>query len=404
MTQTVPRRLTVWVLGALTTLSPLAIDLYLPAFNEIARDFRVLPATIALTVSSYFIGSALGQIFYGPLLDRFGRKIPLYIGLAIFMLTSLGCMLSINRDMLVAFRFVQGLSGSVAWVAAIAMVRDFYPVEDAPRIFSLLVLILGVSPLLGPTIGGFIALHFSWRVLFLTLVLIALFLMLLVRFFLIGAKAADKEVSIRVKAMVVTYKAILKFKGFHTYAFAGAFSFSTLFVYVAASPIIFMQHYTLSPQAYSLIFALIAGGFLLASQLNVVLGKRIRPEKVFRVTLLIQLISSALFLSAALVGFLNVYSTFFFLFVCLSCIGMSNPNASALALAPFSRHVGSASALLGFVQTGISALVSVAVAPLGTYGLSAIVSLFFVTTLIAVVILFWAGRRSPNSHSMVLVG
>ncbi|HRP70371.1 MAG TPA: hypothetical protein PLY93_12630, partial [Turneriella sp.] len=274
----------------------------------------------------------------------------------------------------------------------------------APRIFSLLVLILGVSPLLGPTIGGFIALHFSWRVLFLTLVLIALFLMLLVRFFLIGAKAADKEVSIRVKAMVVTYKAILKFKGFHTYAFAGAFSFSTLFVYVAASPIIFMQHYTLSPQAYSLIFALIAGGFLLASQLNVVLGKRIRPEKVFRVTLLIQLISSALFLSAALVGFLNVYSTFFFLFVCLSCIGMSNPNASALALAPFSRHVGSASALLGFVQTGISALVSVAVAPLGPYGLSAIVSLFFVTTLIAVVILFWAGRRSPNSHSMVLVG
>ena len=146
----------VWILGGLATVTPFAIDLYLPAFSQIASDFKTTTATVSLSVSSYFIGMALGQILYGPLLDRYGRKRPLYAGLIIFILASTGCMFSKSVNELVAFRFFQALGGSVAWVAAVAMVRDFFPVKESVRVFSLLVLIIGVSPLLAPTLGGLI--------------------------------------------------------------------------------------------------------------------------------------------------------------------------------------------------------------------------------------------------------
>ena len=200
----------VWILGSLSTITPFAIDLYLPAFAQLAKDFGTNTATISLSVSSYFIGMAIGQILYGPFLDRFGRKPPLYVGLSIFVLASFGCTLSWDVTSLVTFRFLQALGGSVAWVGAVAMVRDFFPVEASARIYSLLFLIIGVSPLLAPTIGGLIVTSLGWQAIFIFLVVITVIIVLLVIFFLPEGHIPDPTISIKLGPMVSTFFDILK--------------------------------------------------------------------------------------------------------------------------------------------------------------------------------------------------
>src|SRR5580698_1859694 len=167
------RFLIILILGSLSTISPFAIDMYLPAFPEIAGALHTSTARIALSVSSYFAGLAFGQLLYGPLLDRFGRKLPLYAGLILFMISSLLCLRSRTVEWLVAMRFVQALGGCAAQVASMAMVRDFFPVHETAKIISLLILILGVSPLLAPTVGGFVAAHLGWQWVFIVLAAVA---------------------------------------------------------------------------------------------------------------------------------------------------------------------------------------------------------------------------------------
>src|SRR5271154_3260898 len=155
MPQTQNRYLIIIILGALSTISPFAIDMYLPAFPEIATAFNTTTARISLSIASYFAGTAAGQLFYGPLLDRFGRKLPLYAGLVLFIAASIACLCSRSVEWLVAMRFVQALGGCAAQVAAMAMVRDFFPAHETAKIISLLILILSVSPLLAPSVGVF---------------------------------------------------------------------------------------------------------------------------------------------------------------------------------------------------------------------------------------------------------
>ena len=164
-----PRPRDFWLilmLGALCTLTPFAVDLYLPAFSQIAEALKTTPARIAFSLSSYFVGLAAGQLLYGPLLDRFGRRPPLLIGLSVFIAASAACMFADSVEALIVFRFFQALGGCVAQVASMAMVRDFFPVKDAARIFSMLVLMIGLSPLLAPTIGGWISASFAWQMIF----------------------------------------------------------------------------------------------------------------------------------------------------------------------------------------------------------------------------------------------
>src|SRR5215469_10568895 len=156
MPQTRSKFVIILILGALSTVSPFSIDMYLPAFPQIARDLGTTPAEISLSVSGYFVGLALGQLFYGPLLDRFGRKKPIYAGLSLFILSSIGCATARSPDVFIAFRLLQALGGCVAQVGAITMVRDFFPVEESAKIISLLILVLRVSPLFAPTVGGFV--------------------------------------------------------------------------------------------------------------------------------------------------------------------------------------------------------------------------------------------------------
>lgn len=388
------------ILGALSTVTPFTIDMYLPAFSEIADDFNTSTAQVALSVTSYFIGLALGQIIYGPLLDRFGRKPPLYVGLTLYIIMTIGCTQATSIESLVVLRFIQALGGCVAWVAALSMVRDFFPISQSARIFSLLILVIGLSPLLAPTIGGFIAEALGWRMVFLVLAVLTVLIMLVVIFFLPEGHQPDKTISLRAKPMILNFYSILRNPQFYTYALAGAFSFSTLFTYVAGSPVIFMEIFHVSPQAYGGIFALLSVGFVGGSQLNIYINKRYSSEQIFSVALATLVITSIVFLVGSFNDWYGLEATIGLFFIALTCLGLTNPNANALGLAPFTRNIGSASALLSFLQIGIAGLSSAGVGIFNAANSVPVASIMTGTSIVAFCILV-VGRKKV-AKSLVL--
>lgn len=349
------------LLGALSTVSPFSIDMYLPAFAAIAKDLHSDTASVSLSVPAYFLGLAIGQLFYGPVLDRFGRKKPLLAGLVLYILACAGCMLSQSITMLIAFRFLQALGGCVAQVGAMTMVRDFFAAEESAKIYSLLVLMIGLSPLLAPTAGGFISTWLGWQAIFIFLGVIVAGILTLVMISLPEPHPPDPSVLLKWKPMLATYGRIVRHPAFRTYGFSSAFAFATLFIYVAGSPLIFMDRFHISPERYGLVFALLSVGFIGSNQLNVVLLKKWRSHEIYPAALAYQLVVNLVFLAGVATGWFELPMTILFFFLSVSSIGFLSPNATALALEPFSKEAGSASALLGFVQMGLGGLASAGV-------------------------------------------
>jgi len=388
------------LLGALSVISPFAIDMYLPAFGMVAADFDVPSTTISLTLSSYFIGLALGQIFYGPLLDRFGRKKPLYAGLALFVAASVGCAFAPNIYALIALRFLQALGGCVAQVASIAMVRDFFPAKESARILSLLFLFIALSPLLAPTTGGLLALWLGWRTVFLLMAAIVAVILAAVYTLLPEGHTPDRSISLRAGPICREYLTILRHPKFITYALSGAFSFAGLFTYVAGSPIIFMEGFGLSGHMYSAIFAGLAVGFIGGSQLNVALLRRYESEVLFLRVLVLQAATGTLFTLGAWAGLWGLAETLVLFFLFLSCVGLTYPNAAALALSPFSRNAGSASALLGFLQLGVGSLISTGISLTPPENSFPIIAICGVTSLMGLCILLAGRSRAEASGNL----
>lgn len=349
------------LLGALSVISPFSIDMYLPAFPQAAEEFGVSTSVMSLSLSSYFIGLALGQVFYGPLLDRFGRKRPLYAGLCLFILASLGCFFAPDIHALIAFRFLQALGGCVAQVACIAMVRDFFPVKESAKILSLLFLFIALSPLLAPSIGGAVLLFMGWRYVFLILAVIVAMICTLMIICLPEGHTPDPTISLKPRPIIEEYVAIFKHPYFRTYAVAGAFSFAGLFTYVAGSPIIFMQGFGLSANIFSAIFAALAVGFIGGSQLNVALLRRYDSATLFYRACTLQVVTGLIFMLGTYLGWYGLPGTLILFFIFLSCTGLTYPNAAALALSPFTKNAGSASALLGFMQLGVGSIISIGI-------------------------------------------
>ncbi|QDS91798.1 Bicyclomycin resistance protein [Roseimaritima multifibrata] len=382
------------LLGALSVVSPFAIDVYLPAFPELAAEFGVPSTTIALTLSSYFTGLALGQIIYGPLLDRFGRKKPLTFGLSLFVIASLGCAFAPNINALIGLRFIQGLGGCVAQVASIAMVRDFFPRNQAARVLSRLFLFIAVSPLLAPTIGSLIIQFAGWQSAFYALALIVAGILALVLTLLPEGHTPDPDIVLRPGPIFAEYWSIFRHPRFSTYAGAGAFSFAGLFTYVAGSPILFMDGFGVGGTTYSLIFAFLAAGFIGASQVNVLLLRRYSSEQLFRWFLTAQVAFALLFLAGSLAGILGLAGTLAMMLGFLGCIGITNPNAAALAIGPFSKNAGSASALLGFFQLGAGAIISTGISAASPEDQLPIIAIFGATSAIGLVILLQGQKRA----------
>ncbi|HEU5046212.1 MAG TPA: multidrug effflux MFS transporter [Rickettsiales bacterium] len=374
------------LLGALCVITPFAIDLYLPAFTQIAADLGTSSATVSLSLSSYFIGLAFGQFFYGPLLDRYGRKKPIYAGLALFCAASAGCMLTHDVHMLIGLRLLQGLGGCAAQVGAIAMVHDFFPVDQSARIFSRLFLYIGASPLLAPTIGSMLTAYLGWRWVFIFMLVMASAVLTCIALFLPEGHKPDKSISLKPLHIAAAFLMIFRNRSFHRYAFVSAFSFAGLFSYVAGAPIIFMEQFGVSQKMFGVLFAVLAGGFIGASQINVMLLKRFSSKIILAYALWAQVACSALLFAGTWSGAFGLVQTVVLLFGLLASVGVANPNASALALAPFTKNAGSASALMGVIQLGTGALISTSIAIVGAKTSLPIIAILFVTALAGVVL------------------
>jgi MFS transporter, DHA1 family, multidrug resistance protein len=371
-------------------VTPFAIDMYLPAFSRIAAEYKTTTSAISLSLSTYFVGFALGQLIYGPLLDRFGRKKPLYVGLALYILCSIGCATAPGLHLFVALRFLQALGGCVAQVGAIAMVRDFFPVQESAKVFSLLFLMIGVSPLLAPTIGSAMMAGLGWRWIFGLLAAIAFVILTLTFFLLPEGHQPDHAVSLRPGPIVAGFWAIFREPQFLTYTLAGAFSFAGLVAFVAGSPILFMDSFHLGAKAFGAVFAVLVMGFIGGNQVNIFLLRKFTSQQIFLAALLMQVLTGMLFFAGMRGHVIGLRAALVLFFVFLSCIGFTYPNAAALGLARFSRDVGRASALLGFLQMGTGALISMGI---GLLGADAVVSLLSSTALVALAI-FAVGRVS----------
>ena len=394
------RLLIILILGALSTVSPFSVDMYLPAFPQIARALGTTPAEISLSVSGYFIGLALGQLFYGPLLDRFGRKKPLYAGLSLFVLASLGCLAAHSPGLFIAFRLLQAVGGCAAQVGAVTMVRDFFPVEESAKILSLLVLVLSVSPLFAPSIGGFIAATAGWQWIFVVLAAFALMVMAAIAVLLPEGHEPDPDISLRPGAILAGFLKVIRQPQFYTYAVGGSFSFAGLFVYVTGSPIIFIGTFHLDPQAYGLIFAALGLTFIGGSQLNVWLSHRQQSRKIFTAALICQTVIVSIIVLGTWLGWHGLAANVILLMLYLPFCGLAFPNAAAIALAPFSKNVGSAAALLGFLQMGIGALASTGVGLLHSSDSLPIYAVMAGTAITGLVILL-ANQKQARSHADV---
>lgn len=382
----------VLILGSLTALSPFSIDMYLPAFQDIARSLHTTTSEVDMSLSSYFIGLAFGQLLYGPLMDRYGRKRPLYIGLSLYILSSVACSSASSVQLLILARLFQALGGCAASVAAIAMVRDLFPVKDNAKVFALLFLVLGASPLLAPTAGGYLTLSFGWQSVFIVLLSIAALIFAAVLLTLPESYQPNPHYSLKPGPIIGNFLFVARNPQFFTYAVSGSLAFCGLFAYVAGSPLVFMDVYGLSKTAYSWLFAGLSIGFIGFNQVNSLLLRYYKSGQIIKIAILVQVILSVIFLTGVTAGWFGLPATITFLFLILSCIGLCNPNTSALSMAPFPKNAGVASALLGTLQLGLGALSSFAVGIFSSRSAIPLAAIIAASSALAIIVLLFGLR------------
>jgi MFS transporter, DHA1 family, multidrug resistance protein len=355
MTRTGYVRLIV-ILGSLAALAPFSIDMYLPGFPAIALDLHTDVASVGLSLSSFFIGISMGQLLYGPLYDRFGRKIPLFLGLFLYIIASVACAGAMSVNSLIGFRFVQAIGACAASVASVAMVRDLFPVSENAKVFSLLMLVIALSPLVAPTVGGYVTAAFHWQPVFRILAAMTGLMIIAVYFGLPETKPGNPAFSLRPGFILSNFGMVMREPQFYTYTLCGSFSFAALLTYVSGSPLLFMEVFAVDAKVYGWIFAFLSVGLIGASQLNTVMLRRYTSAQMIRWALIAEAAIGILFFAATALHLLDLYSTIAFIFLFLGCVGIVLPNTSAMAMAPFSETAGSASSLMGATQMGIGSL------------------------------------------------
>jgi MFS transporter, DHA1 family, multidrug resistance protein len=371
------------ILGGMTALAPFSIDMYLPGFPAIAKDLATSPARVSLTLSSFFIGFALGQLLYGPLLDRFGRKKPLYFGLSVYILASVGCVFIHSINGLIGLRIIQALGSCAASVASVTLVRDLFAVEHNAKVFALLILVLGASPMIAPTAGGYIISAYGWHAVFIVLTLICVLLFVACIFWLPAGNAPDHERSLKPIPITNSFLEVFKTPQFYTYCITGGIVFMGLFAYVANSPTVFMTIFGVSQKAYGWIFALLSVGFIGSSQLNNLFLVRFNSQQIIRFILVCYVVLALLFFLFLQMDWLSLPVTMIFLFGFLACVGITNPNTGALSLAPFDKNAGTASALLGAIQMGLGSGITIFISLFEKPSLTPLAISFLISSILA---------------------
>ena len=353
------------ILGALTAMGPLAIDMYLPALPTIAREMATSIASVQVSLAVYFIGIACGQAFYGPLSDRWGRKRALYFGLILFSAASIGCALAGNVNALIALRFLQALGGCAPLVVPRAVVRDYFDQRGSVRMLSVLMLVMGLAPILAPLVGGQLLVNFGWRSVFWVLAAYGVFWLVIVALFLQESLPAVRRRRQRAADVVATYLGLLRDRTYIGYVLTGALIFAGLLAYISGSPFVFIELFQVPPEQYGLFFGVNAIGIIIASQVNRWLANRYEARHIISAVLPVSVTAGAVLLIDAATGFGGFPGILVPLFFYISSHGFIMPNTTALAMAPHGAVAGSASALLGTVQFVLGASAG---ALLGAFG------------------------------------
>lgn len=343
---------TTWILllALLTALGPLSIDMYLPALPQMAHEFGVSTQMIANTLPAYFFGLAIGQLIYGPVSDRVGRKIPLYFGLSLYALASLVCACVENEWALIAARIFQALGGCVGVVMARATIRDRLDMEASAQAFSSMMIVMGLAPILAPIFGAWILHFFAWQAIFVCLAIVGVICCLCVHFFFKESLAVERRLKLSANQVITLYAAILKDRSFRIPMFAGCLTGAALFCYISSAATVFMGQYGLSQQQFSYAFAVNAGGIMLMSSINKHLNTRMGIFQRLCLGGFIQCTGALLIVLTGIMTQAPLWILMVGLFLAVSGIGLTGPNAMALAMSKQGARAGTASAIMGSMQ------------------------------------------------------
>lgn len=352
-----------WLLlmGAVTAIGPFSIDMYLPAFPAIAHGLGVPRGEVERTLAAYLAGLALAQIAYGPLADRYGRKLPMQVGMVMYVLASLGCAIAGSIETLTLCRLLQALGGAAGVVIPRAVIRDHYGTQDAARALSLMMLIMGLAPILAPLVGGQLLGFVGWRSLFWVMAGLGLALLLAVSLTMRESLAPDRVVPLRWATILHNYGALLEHRSFMAHSLAGGLGQAGMFAYIVGSPRVFIELYGVPPEYYGLLFGANAAALILGSQVSARLLRRLHP-------VVLQRRAQTALALASLAAFLLAVTGLMGLPVLMVCLvgymfsqGFVNPNSAALALSEQGGRLGAASAMLGTLQLSCGALAGLAV-------------------------------------------
>ena len=344
------------LLGALSALGPFSIDTYLPAFPSIAETYHATVGAVEVTLAVYFVGLSLGQLLYGPFTDAYGRKRPLYVGLTLYVLASAGCAFAPTIGVLTALRFLQALGGCSAMLIARTVVRDYFPPREAARVFSFLMLVIGVSPLIAPLVGGYLVVHGSWRTTFWLVSTMGTLCLLSVIMFLKESHPPECRQPVSLSGTFRLYKLLLTDRHFLVYAIAGSLMSTGMFAYLEGSPFVFIQLFHIPADHFGYYFGSVTLCMVLGAQINGFLVKNLEPARIFPVVLMVAAVAGSILLLNAATGFGGFFGILIPLGCFVCCNGLSGPNATALALGPHGRVAGNAAAVLGCIQFGLGGL------------------------------------------------
>jgi MFS transporter, DHA1 family, multidrug resistance protein len=345
------------ILGGVTAFGPLAIDMYLPAFPAMAEALGAETRQIQLSLSVYFLGLAMGQVFYGPVADLIGRRKPLLFGIVLFCLASLACAFAPSFEWLLAARFAQALGGCAGIVVNRAVVRDLCTPIQAARAFSHLMLIMGVAPILAPLMGGLLLSTVGWSSIFLFLALFSGVYVLAVYFGLPETLPADAP-RLPLSRAFGSYMRLLREPVFMFHALTGGVAMAGMFAYIAGVPFVIIQLYSIPPEQFGWFFGANAAGFILFAQFNSFMLRRHSPLQMLRRTTAFYAICTTILLGVALAQPASIWPMMLPMFGSVAVIALVLPNSSASAMAGYGHKAGVASALMGTLQSVIAGLTS----------------------------------------------
>ena len=377
----------VLMLGALAALPAVTTDMYLPSLPAVVEDLATTQAAAQLTLSGTLLGGGIGQLVIGPFSDRFGRRLPLVIGISLHVVISLLCSITPNIETLIGLRVLQGFFNAAAAVVAIAVIRDRFVGSAAARLLSRLMLVIGVAPLFAPTMGQAIAGLWHWRAVFYALALIGVVLVAIVWKFMPETLPKDRRSPGRPRHVASAYGSLLlRDRHFMALAVIPGLGLGMIMSYVVGSPFVFQHEYGFTEQQFALAFALNGAALVLSAQLNAALVRRVPPLRLLRTAVLVQLVLALLLLAAVATGTGGAWGLMAGLWLVLGVQGMIPANASVLALHNYGHMAGTAAAVIGALQSGVAGLVSPLVGLLGGNALSMVCVMIGCCTLTVIVL------------------